>query len=77
MPIKVINLAHPLRGFGEVPLAREALDGVLRGYRRPNDKVSEWMREGALQPLRRRLYLVGQPLRGGPICLPLLANHLY
>jgi hypothetical protein len=77
MPIKASNLAHPLRGFGVVPLAREALDGVLMGYRRPNDKVSEWMREGALQPLRRGLYLVGQPLRGGPICLPLLANHLY
>ena len=70
-------LEHPLRGFGVVPLARETLDGVLRGYRRPNDKVSEWMKEGALQPLRRGLYLAGQPLRGGPICLPLLANHLY
>ncbi len=28
-------------GFGAVPLARETLDEVLRGYRRPNDKVSE------------------------------------
>ena len=70
-------LEHPLRGFGGVPLARETLDGVLRGYRRPNDKVSEWMKEGALQPLRRGLYLAGQPLRGVPICLPLVANHLY
>jgi hypothetical protein len=73
----MINLEHPLRGFGAVPLARESLDGLLRTYSRPNDKVSEWMREGALQPLRRGLYLAGQPLRGGPICLPLLANHLY
>jgi hypothetical protein len=77
MPAKADKLEHPLRRFGGVPLAREALDEVLAGYRRPNDKVSEWKREGALEPLRRGLYLAGQPLRQGPACLPLLANHLY
>jgi hypothetical protein len=71
------KLEHPLRRFRAVPLPREVLDEVLHGYRRPNDKVSEWMRDGALQPLRRGLYLTGQPLRAGPACLPLLANHLY
>lgn len=55
-----------------VPLGREVLDELLSGYRSPKDKVSEWMREGALQSLRRGLYLVGQPLRPGPVCLPLL-----
>lgn len=74
---KTDKLIHPLRGFGGVPLAREALDEVLSGYRRPNDKVSEWLREGALQPLRRGLYIAGAPLRSNPVCLPLLANHLY
>jgi hypothetical protein len=34
------------------------------------------MREGALQPLRRGLYLVSEALRAGPVFLPLLANHL-
>lgn len=71
------RLEHPLRRFGAVPLARESLDEVLRGYRRPADKVSEWLRQGALQPLRRGLYLTGPPLRSGPVCLPLVANHLY
>ncbi|MCS5704695.1 hypothetical protein NZK27_00675 [Synechococcus sp. FGCU-3] len=59
-----------------MPLARESLDELLSGYRRPNDKVSEWLREGALQPLRRGLYLTGPALRHTPACLPLLANHL-
>lgn len=77
MPLKSDSLEHPLRRFGTVPLAREALDEVLRRYRRPNDKVSEWLREGALQPLRRGLYLTGPALRSAPACLPLLANHLY
>ncbi|MFS6826626.1 type IV toxin-antitoxin system AbiEi family antitoxin domain-containing protein [Cyanobium sp. ATX-6F1] len=60
-----------------MPLARDVLDEALSGYRQPNDKVSEWLREGALQPLRRGLYLAGAPLRTSPACLPLIANHLY
>jgi hypothetical protein len=75
--LKADRLVHPLLRFGAVPLAREALDEVLRPYRRPNDKVSEWLREGALQPLRRGLYVTGPPLRTTPVCLPLVANHLY
>ncbi len=71
------RLEHPLRRFGSLPIARDVLDEVLSGYRRPNDKVSEWIREGALQPLRRGLYLVGPGLRTSLACLPLLANHLY
>ena len=38
------DLAHPLQGFGSVPLAHETLDGVLSCYLRPGDKVSEWLR---------------------------------
>lgn len=75
--LKTDRLVHPLGRFGAVALAREALDEVLAPYRRPNDKVSEWLREGALQPLRRGLYLTGVPLRSTPVCLPLVANHLY
>ncbi len=77
MNLETGSLIHPLRGFGGVPLARETLDEALSGYRRPNDKVSEWLREGALQPLRRGLYIAGSPLQSNPVCLPLLANHLY
>ena len=53
------GLTHPLQGFGAVPLARETLDEVLSGYLRPGDKVSEWLREGALQPLRPLLRVAG------------------
>lgn len=60
-----------------MPLTRAALDEVLGDYQRPNDKVSEWLAEGALQPLRRGLYLTGPLLRGTQACLPLVANHLY
>lgn len=77
MPARADKFAHPLERLGAVPLPREALDELLEGYRRPNDKISEWLKEGALLHLRRGLYLAGPALRGGPACLPLLANHLY
>ncbi|MFI0403345.1 MAG: hypothetical protein ACH34U_10600 [Cyanobium sp.] len=77
MPSRANSLEHPLHQFAAVPLSRETLDEVLAGYRRPNDKVSEWMRTGALESLRRGLYLTGEPLRQASACLPLVANHLY
>lgn len=77
MALQADRFRHPLERLGAVPLSREALDEVLEGYRRPNDKISEWLKEGALQPIRRGLYLTGSGLRGQPACLPLVANHLY
>ena len=77
MPLKSDRLAHPLQQFGAVPFGREVLDEVLSGYRRPNDKISEWLREGVLLSLRRGLYLTAPALRQAPASLPLLANHLY
>ncbi len=76
MPAKADKLVYPLRRFGAVPLARENLDELLSEYLRPNDKVSEWLLKGDLQPLRRELYLTGLALCHTPACLPLLANHL-
>jgi len=77
MATRTDTFGHPLARLGGVPLPREALDEVLEGYRRPNDKISEWLKPGALLPLRRGLYLTGSGLRGQPACLPLVANHLY
>lgn len=77
MALKATELVHPLGHFGAVPLTRGCLDEVVAGYQRPNDKISEWLREGALLPLRRGLYLTAEPLRSAPACLPLIANHLY
>ena len=63
MASRTNSLDHPLHQFAAVPLSRKTLDEVLAGYHRPNDNVSEWMRTGALEPLRRGLYLIGEPLR--------------
>lgn len=64
-----------LERFGAVPFSHGALLPELRDYRRPNDKISEWLRQGVLLPIKRGLYVRGSPARA--VCLPLVANHLY
>lgn len=73
MPAKTDKLMHTLRRFGAVPLAPESFDEVLSACRRPNDKESEWLREGALQRLRRGLFNTSPALRQIPAWLPLMA----
>lgn len=67
MTAQIGTFRHPLACFGGVLLPREAIDEVLEGYRRPNDKISEWLKDGALLPLRRGLHLTGSGLRSGPL----------
>lgn len=61
--------------FGAVPFSHGALLPVLKGYRRPNDKIAEWLRQGVLLSVKRGLYVRGEP--GRAPCLPLVANRLY
>lgn len=61
--------------LGTVPFSHAALLPVLKDYRRPNDKIAEWLRQGVLVPLKRGLYVRGIPARAP--CLPLVANRLY
>ncbi len=66
-----------LAAFGAVPFSHGALLSLLTDYRRPNDKISEWLSSGVLIQLKRGLYLVGNDWRQELISLPLVANHLY
>lgn len=65
-----------LRSFGTVPFNHGTLLPLLKDYRRPNDKIAEWLRQGVLVPLRRGLYVQGGEAAQRP-CLPLVANLLY
>lgn len=67
-----------LHQFGTIPFSHGALLPVLKDYRRPNDKIAEWLRQGVLVPVKRGLYVLGEPsgARAAP-CLPLVANRLY
>lgn len=64
-----------LQNFDTVPFQHSAVLPVLQDYRRPNDKIAEWLRQGVLVPVKRGLYIRGGA--GHAPCLPLVANHLY
>ena len=49
----------------------------MREYKRPNDKISTWIQDGLLIPIKRGLYIVNPSLTNAPISLQLIANHLY
>lgn len=70
-------MERSLRSLGGVPFGHEVLRSLLVGYRRPNDKIADWLAKGVLLPVRRGLYVLGPDYRDGPISLPLVANVLY
>lgn len=65
------TLAH----LGDVPFLHGALLPLLKDYRRPNDKIAEWLRQGVLVSVKKGMYVRGGI--GQAPCLPLVANHLY
>lgn len=70
-------LEATLSSFTTVPIQHSTVLSLLASYRRPNDKIAEWIAKGVLIPLRRGLYVVGPAWRKEPLELPLVANHLY
>lgn len=71
-----MELRKIAKGFGEVPFSRHLILQMLRDYKRPNDKISEWVKSKELISIRRGLYMPG-PETGLPVPEPfLIANHL-
>jgi hypothetical protein len=66
-----------LRLLGNIPFGHEVLLSLLAGYRRPNDKIADWLAKGVLLPIRRGLYVLGPDDRESPVSSPLVANLLY
>lgn len=66
-----------LANLCSVPFSHGALLPLLADYKRPNDKIAEWLRQGVLVALKRGLYVVGPAWRRGELSLPLVANRLY
>lgn len=59
------------------PLSGQLLMGVLKGYKRPHDKIDELVKQGLLVQVKRGLYVPGPKLKLPVPELFLLANHLY
>ncbi len=71
-----MNFSRRIKDYTNAPLTRHVLLEILREYKRPNDKISELIKNGELVSLRRGLYVPG-PATGLPIPESfLIANHL-
>lgn len=71
-----MELGKIAKGFGDTPFSRHLILEMLKDYKRPNDKISEWVKSGELLSIRRGLYIPG-PETDLPVPEPfLIANHL-
>lgn len=71
-----MELSKIAKGFGDAPFSRHLILEMLKDYKRPNDKISEWIKSGELLSIRRGLYIPG-PKTDLPVPEPfLIANHL-
>jgi hypothetical protein len=66
-----------LQPFCSVPVSHQNLVGLLRAYRRPNDKIRYWVAKGFLIPLKRGVYVVSEKLCDRLPSPILTANRLY
>lgn len=66
-----------LKQFNNIPFGHGALLSLLKGYKRPNDKISRLLAEGDIIKVKRGLYILSAPYRTAPISKPLLANLIY
>jgi hypothetical protein len=71
-----MELRKIAKGFGDAPFSRHLILEMLKDYKRPNDKISEWIKSGELIAIRRGLYITC-PETDLPVPEPfLIANHL-
>lgn len=71
------NVELQLKSFGNIPVMHQTLLSVLKGYKTPNNKISRWLDEGILLPVKRGMYVVSPELTGKPLVRLLVANLLY
>lgn len=68
---------HLLKPFCPVPVTHQNLVPLLKGYKRPNDKISNWLDKGYLIPLSKGIYCISEDICGSKPSAILVANILY
>lgn len=52
-----MKLEQSIEPYASQPMSHQLLVGLLKNYKSPNDKISEWVKQGQLIPLKRGLYV--------------------
>lgn len=74
--LQMLALSNLIKNFSEEPLTRQIMLSLLSDYKRPNDKISEMVKDGYLRTVKKGLYLPGSKLDIISPELFLVANHL-
>jgi hypothetical protein len=71
-----VDFKEAVKPYSNIPLTREVMLSILHGYKRPNDKISELLKNGDLIQVKKGLYIAGTKTDLiGPEPF-LIANHL-
>jgi len=71
-----MDIQVALRELSNQPLTHQLLAGLLKDYKRPNDKILALKADGLIEPIKKGLYIVGRSLGSERPESALLANHI-
>lgn len=71
-----MDIQTALRGLSNQPLTHQLLAGLLKDYKRPNDKILSLKADGLIEPIKKGLYIAGRSLGAERPESALLANHI-
>jgi len=71
-----MDIRATLRELSNQPLTHQLLVGLLKDYKRPNDKILSLKAEGLIEPVKKGLYIAGASLGAERPESALLANHI-
>ena len=75
--MRPVEIHKALAQRANYPLPHQVLLSLLKDYKRPNDKINELIKESALTPIKKGLYIAGPSLDAGKPEPYLLANYIY
>lgn len=71
-----MDLYQAIRSYASQPLTHQVVISLLKGYKRPNDKVHALLNEGVLESVKKGLYIAGPAIKTAKPEPFLLANHI-
>lgn len=71
-----MDIQTALRSLSNQPLTHQLLTGLLKDYKRPNDKILSLKSAGLIEPVKKGLYIAGKSLGAERPENALLANHI-
>jgi|SRR5215217_5072315 len=71
-----MDIPAALRELSSQPLTHQLLTGLLKNYKRPNDKILSLKADGLIEPVKKGLYIAGNSLGAERPESALLANHM-